>query len=63
MQQQDIETVYEELATAIDIAGEPQAAIFLAQVCLLLARDLNNKDRAIELIRQAARPYQTGTLA
>ena len=63
MQQQDIESVYEELATAIDIAGEQQAAIFLAQVCLLLARDLNDRDLAIELIRQAARPYQDITIA
>lgn len=55
MLQQDIETVYEELATGIDRAGEPDANIFLAQVCLLLARELGDRDRALELIRQALR--------
>jgi hypothetical protein len=36
MLQQDIEAVYEELATGIDVAGSADAEIFLAQVCLLL---------------------------
>lgn len=55
MQQQDIEAVYEELANGIDRVGEPDANIFLAQVCLLLARELGDRERALELIRQALR--------
>lgn len=55
MLQQDIEAVYEELATGIDRVGEPDANIFLAQVCLLLARELGDRDRALDLIRQALR--------
>jgi hypothetical protein len=58
MQQQDIEAVYEELAMGIDAAGEADAEIFLAQVCLLLARELSDKDRTLDLIRQALRPHQ-----
>lgn len=63
MQQQDIEAIYEELATGIDTAGEADAEIFLAQVCLLLARELSDKDRTLELIRQALRPHQEKTIA
>ena len=55
MLQQDIEAVYEELASGIDRVGEPDAKIFLAQVSLLLARELGDPERAIELIRQALR--------
>lgn len=55
MLQQDIEAVYEELASGIDRVGEPDANIFLAQVSLLLARELGDRERAIELIRQALR--------
>jgi len=58
MQQQDIEVIYEELATGIDAAGEADAEIFLAQVCLLLARELSDKDRTLELVQQALRPHQ-----
>ena len=53
MLQQDIEAVYEALASGIDRVGEPDANIFLAQVCLLLARELGDRDRALDLIRQA----------
>ena len=63
MQQQDIEAIYEELATGIDTAGEADAEIFLAQLCLLLARDLNDKDRTLDLIRQALRPHQEKAIA
>jgi hypothetical protein len=55
MLQQDIEAVYEELATGIDVAGSADAEIFLAQVCLLLARELGDRERVLELIRQAVR--------
>jgi hypothetical protein len=60
MLQKDIEAVYEELATGIDRVGEPDANIFLAQVCLLLARELGDRDRALELIRQALRLHKGG---
>lgn len=55
MLQQDIEAVYEELASGIDRVGEPDANIFLAQVSLLLAREPGDRNRALELIRQALR--------
>lgn len=55
MQQQDIEAIYEELANGIDRVGEPDANIFLAQVCLLLARELGDRERALDLIGQAVR--------
>jgi hypothetical protein len=58
MLQKDIEAVYEELATGIDRVGEPDANIFLAQVCLLLARELGDRDRALEVIRQALRLHR-----
>jgi hypothetical protein len=55
MLQKDIEAVYEELATGIVRVGGTDTNIFLAQVCLLLARELGDRDRALELIRQALR--------
>ena len=58
MLQQDIEAVYEELATGIDRVGEPDANIFLAQVCLLLARELGDRERTLELIRQALQVHR-----
>lgn len=63
MLQQDIEAVYEELATGIDIAGSADAEIFLAQVCLLLAQELGDRDRALELIRQAMRLHGENPVA
>lgn len=57
LQPQDIEAVYEELARGIDVAGEADAGIFLAQVCLLLARELGDRERTLDLIRQALRVH------
>lgn len=53
MQQHDIEAVYEELAQAIDAAGEEQSELFLARLCLLMAREIGDRDRALALIGEA----------
>lgn len=58
MQQMDIEAIYEELARGIDRAGEADAGIFLAQVCLLLARELGDRNRVLDLIGQAVRLHE-----
>ena len=58
MQQADIEAVYESLATGIDTAGEAEVEIFLARVCMLFARELGDRDRALELIGQALRTHE-----
>lgn len=63
MLQRDIEAVYEELASGIDRVGEPDANIFLAQVCLLLARELGDRERALELIGQALRLHRENPAA
>ena len=65
MQQADIEAVYEALAKGIDAAGEDGAGEdgaeeFLARACLLLAREMGDRDRALDLIRQAL-PRDQGT--
>lgn len=63
MPHEDIEAVYEELARGIDAAGKDDAEIFLARVCLLLARELGDSDRTLDLIRQALLPHQQGATA
>ncbi len=48
---EDIEKVYDLLATAIDAAGPEKEALFLAKLCLILAhesRDLATVEAAIE---------------
>ena len=58
MEQAEIEAVYESLAMGIDAAGEGEAEIFLARVCLLFAREIGDRDRALELIAQALRTHE-----
>jgi len=55
MNQLDLETVYERLATAIDQSGEEKSALMLAKLSLLMARDIGNADRVLALIDIALR--------
>jgi hypothetical protein len=39
---EDLEAAYEALATAIDAAGEPREALFLARLALVLGHELGD---------------------
>lgn len=47
----DLELVYEELAAAIDAAGEERASLFLSKLALTLAHELGNPKVVIDAIR------------
>jgi len=46
-----LETLYDELATAIDTAGAEQESVFLAKLVLMLAQEFGNAPRTSEMIR------------
>ena len=48
-----METVYTALAEGIDRHGPKKSDMFLAKVCLLLAEELGNAERSLELIEAA----------
>ena len=48
-----METVYTALAEGIDRHGPEKSDMFLAIVCLLLAEELGNAERSLELIEAA----------
>ncbi len=50
----DLETVFEELALAIDATAEPKRELFLAKLALLLAHDLNDPARLRSHLAAAA---------
>jgi hypothetical protein len=55
MEFQDLETVYDLLANAIDDVGRDNEAIFLSKVCLILSHstgDLNLVETSIESAKQ-----------
>ncbi|MFJ2994181.1 DUF2783 domain-containing protein [Pandoraea sp. NPDC087047] len=49
-----LEDIYDTLALAIDAAPQDKRELLLAKVVLLLANELRDPSRAIDLIRQAA---------
>lgn len=49
---EDLEALWESLATAIDAAGE-RDKVFLAKVVLLMAEQIADRDRIADLIRTA----------
>ena len=49
----NMEDVYAALAEGIDAVGPEKEAMFLAKVALLLAQELGDCDRALELISSA----------
>jgi hypothetical protein len=48
---EELENIYDELATAIDAAGPEQESVFLAKLALSLAHELGNAGRVSELIQ------------
>lgn len=50
MTQAELERVYEAMAEAIDDVGPDQSEVFLARLALALAEDLNQPDRALQVI-------------
>lgn len=53
MTQQDIEAIYEALAEAIDRHPQEPAELFLARACLMLARAVDDRERALAAIAEA----------
>ncbi|WP_449413882.1 hypothetical protein [Pandoraea soli] len=53
-----LEEIYDALALAIDAAQEDKRELLLAKVVLLLAHEIREPRRVIDLIRQAARGAQ-----
>ena len=53
MSEMSMETVYTALAEGIDRHGPETSDMFLAKVCLLLAEELGNAERSLELIEAA----------
>ena len=49
-----LEDIYDTLALAIDAAPQDKRELLLAKVVLLLANDLRDPQRVIDLIAQAA---------
>lgn len=48
-----LETVYDQLATAIDAAGQDQSELFLVKLALLAAQQLGDDQVFTDLIRRA----------
>lgn len=46
-----LETLYDELATAIDVVGVERESIFLAKLVVCLAQEFGDAQRISELIR------------
>ncbi len=49
-----LEDIYDTLALAIDAAPQDKRELLLAKIVLLLANDLRDPQRVIDLIAQAA---------
>lgn len=52
MTHQDLETVYEALATGIDAVGPEQAQVYLAKIALALADALNDSPATLAIIAE-----------
>lgn len=53
MSEKTLEDVYAALADGIDAAGAEKEAMFLSKVALLLANEIGNPERVLELITDA----------
>ncbi|CAM5405328.1 DUF2783 domain-containing protein [Eoetvoesiella caeni] len=51
LQFEELENLYDELATAIDTAGPEQESVFLAKLVLALAHEFGNAQRVSALIQ------------
>ena len=52
MTQTELETIFDALAQGIDQAGEA-SKVFLAKVCLALAKNIDEADQVLEIIAKA----------
>ncbi|BDD91596.1 DUF2783 domain-containing protein [Pandoraea sp. XJJ-1] len=53
-----LEEIYDTLALAIDAAPDDKRELLLAKVVLLLAHEIDDPQRVIDCIQQAARSAQ-----
>ncbi|MBW4983206.1 hypothetical protein KZZ07_11690 [Mameliella sp. CS4] len=53
MTQAELERIYEAMAKAIDAVGPDQSEVFLARLALALAEDLDQPERALEVIGES----------
>lgn len=51
----DLESVYDQLATAIDQVGPEKSELFLVKLALLAAQQLGDERQFVDLIVRAAR--------
>lgn len=51
----DLESVYDQLATAIDQVGPEKSELFLVKLALLAAQQLGDGRQFVDLIARAAR--------
>ncbi len=54
MTDNDIETIYEAIAREIDTVGEDKSELFLAKLALLLAREVDDRDRVLACVSGAS---------
>lgn len=59
----DLESVYDEIATAIDRAGPDRQSLFLAKLALTLSHFVGRRDRVAEAIEIALRDIDAGSAA
>lgn len=50
----DIESIYEAIATEIDRVGAEKSELFLAKLALLLAKETDDCDRVLTCISEAS---------
>ncbi|MGV3572464.1 MAG: DUF2783 domain-containing protein [Ramlibacter sp.] len=53
---EQLETLYDELAVAIDQAGPAEESVFLAKLVLRMAQEFGHADRISALIRECLSP-------
>lgn len=53
MSEKTLEDVYAALADGIDAAGQDKETMFLSKVALLLANEISDPERVLELITDA----------
>lgn len=59
MQPLELEEIYEALARQIDAVPAERRELFFAKLALLLTQELGDANRALALIRSAARHLET----
>jgi hypothetical protein len=54
MTDEDIETIYETIAREIDTVGADKSELFLAKLALLLAREVDDRNRVLACVSGAS---------